>query len=321
MSTVFPHPQSCLSLVSIKIILVSVISFNQPKLCPNASWNPNATTFANSGIVGTNPFALFINTNNTIFTARRDNGRILIWRNASVNSTTTILTSLSSPWGLFVTCDEQIFADNGQTNNRVDRWTSNGTTLASSMSICLQCLALFVDGMDNLYCSQFSGHRVVRRSLLSSSAELTIVAGMGCLGSTPNMFNGPEGIFVTANLDLYVADYNNHRVQLFRRGETAATAEAINGSNGIITFGGPTSVVLDADGYLFIVECGKNRILGSGSGGFWCVVGCSGVDGSASNQLSCPQMMAFDRYGNLFATDWSNNRIQQFFLSNNSCGQ
>ena len=131
----------------------------------------------------------------------------------------------------------------------------------------------------------------------------------------------PEGIFVTTDLDLYVADHGNNRVQLFRRGELNATTVLINGWNGTITLNGPTDVTLDADGYLFIVECGNGRILGSGPGGFRCVAGCSGTSGSAPNQLSCPQTMAFDRDGNLFVTDGSNNRIQQFLLSNNSCGQ
>ena len=271
--------------------------------------------------VGTNPVALFINTKNTIVVARTDNGQILIWRNATGNLTTTILANLSSPWSLFVTSDEQIFADNGNTNHRVDRWTPNGTTLASPMSTCSSCTGLFVDGMDNLYCSQVDGHQVVRRSLVSSSTELTIVAGIGCSGSMPNMLNNPYGIFVTTDLDLYVADGGNNRVQLFRRGETNATTVAGNGSNGTIALSNPTGVVLDGNGYLFIVDSNHHRIVGEGPWGFRCVVGCSGSPGSASDQLSYPSTMSFDLDGNIFVSDWGNSRIQRFFLSNNSCGK
>ena len=203
-------------------------------------------------------------------------------------------------WSLFVTSDEQIFADNGNTNHRVDRWTPNGTTLASPMSTCSRCSGLFVDGMDNLYCSQVDGHQVVRRSLVSSSTELTIVAGIGCSGSTPNMLNYPEGIFVTTDLDLYVADGGNNRVQLFRRGETNATTVAGNGSNGTIALSNPTGVVLDGNGYLFIVDSWNHRIVGEGRGGFRCVVGCSGSPGSASDQLSSPSRMSFDLDGNIY---------------------
>ena len=240
--------KSCPSLISIELILAWVISVNQPKLCPHASWNPNAITFVDNITIGTHPFSLFINTKNTIFTARHDNGRILIWRNASIHPTTTILAHLSSPWGLFVSEDEQIFANDSQVKERVDRWTSNGTRLASPMSVCSPCVGLFVDEMDNLYCSQGSGHQVLRRSLQSSSSELTIVGGMGCPGSAPNMLNNPRGIFVTTDLDLYVVDDGNNRVQLFRRGELNATTVQINGWNGTITLNGPTDVTLDADG-------------------------------------------------------------------------
>ncbi len=43
------------------------LSYNQPKLCPNSSWNPNATTFANFSTLGSQPFGIFVNTNNTIY--------------------------------------------------------------------------------------------------------------------------------------------------------------------------------------------------------------------------------------------------------------
>ena len=42
------------------------------------------------------------------------------------------------------------------------------------------------------------------------------------------MMSHPVGIFVTIDLDLYVADYSNNRVQLFRSGERNGTAVAGN---------------------------------------------------------------------------------------------
>ena len=254
--------------------------------------------------------------------ARTNDGQILIWRNNTVNSTIMIAASLSNPWSLFVTSDETIFADNGSPNRRVDRWTSNGTRLKSPMSVCsTQCSGLFVDHIDNLYCSQYDKHQVVRRSLLLEPSEMTIVAGTGCQGSTADMLNYPRGIFVTINLDLYVADYYNDRVQLFRSGEMTGTTVAGNGSSGIITLNHPIGVLLDADGYLFIVDSDNHRIVGSGPGGFRCLVGCSSSAGSASYELNTPRMMSFDRDGNIFVMDRDNNRVQKFLLSNNSCGK
>lgn len=88
-----------------------------------------------------------------------------------------------------------------------------------------------------------------------------------------------------------------------------------------ITHRYPTDVVLDVDGYLFIVDSGNNRIVGSGSTGFRCIVGCSGTGGLGSNQLYIPQIMAFDSYGKIYITDCGNNRTQKFLLATNSCGK
>ena len=301
-------------------VVVLGLSFNQPKFCSNASWNLNAVTFV--GTVGTQPIALFINTNNVIFTASYSSGDIFIWRNSTVTPTKTISASLSNPRSLFVTSDEQIFADNANTNRRVDRWSSNGTKLDSPMSVCSSpCSGMFVDVLDNLYCSQLVNHQVTRRSLLLPSSTITIVAGTGCNGSTDDTLTFPQGIFVTVQLDLYVADCGNNRVQLYRSGQLNATTVITNGSNGTaIVLSCPSGVVLDGDGYLFIVDQGHDRIIGSDRWGFRCVVACSG-QGTGANQLKVPQRMSFDRDGNLFVTDTNNNRIQKFFLLNTSCGK
>jgi hypothetical protein len=183
------------------------------------------------------------------------------------------------------------------------------------------CYGLFVDINNTLYCSLQDLDQVVTKSLNSDSNIAIIVAGNGTAASPSNMLSHPQGIFVDINLDLYVADYGNNRIQLFQSGQLNATTIAGSESpNTTITLSGPTGIVLDADGYLFIVENNKNRIIGSGPDGFRCIAGCSG-NGSASNQLSSPQTLSFDSYGNMFVTDWGNNRIQKFILLTNSSGK
>ena len=298
---------------------VSAISYNQLKICPNASWNANATTFANNNTIGNWPYVLFIDTNNTIFTVRDKDGRILIWRNASVTLTTTISTNRSYSYSMFITDNEEIFLSGDYPYSRVDRWKSNGTRISSLMSGCSSCSGLFIDLIGNLYCSQWS-NQVVRQPLESLSDELTIVAGTGCWGSAANMLSAPRGIFVTTTLDLYVADCGNDRVQLFREGQRNATTVAGNGSTGTIALHCPTGIVLDDNGYLFIVDSSNHRIVGQRPDGFRCLVGCSG-QGSASNQLYSPQTMSFDQDGNIFVMDYGNCRIQKFRLTRNTPGQ
>ena len=315
-----PLPNRYLSVHTWSTCILLGRSVNQPKFFPNASWNLNATTFASNGTVGNSPYTIFVDSNNTVVVARWDNGQILIWRNNSINLTTTIVANLSHPQSLFVLGNDEIFVDNGNLNHRVGRWTSNGTRLQPPMSVCSPCSGLFVDINNNLYCSQTDSHQVVRTSLNSPENTMTIVAGEGCSGSTANMLNQPWGIFVTMNLGLYIADYGNDRIQLLRSGQVIATTVVGNGSNETIALNRPTGVVLDGDGYLFIVDSGNHRILGSGAGGFRCVVGCSG-QGSGSHQLNNPITLSFDTNGNIFVTDVGNGRIQKFSLITNSCGE
>ena len=215
-------------------------SFNQPRFCPNASWNPNATTFADSTIVGSNAHAIFVNTKNTVFVANRDNGRILIWLSGSAAPTLNISTSSTNPSSLFVTTDDQIFLDNQLPIAQVDRWTLNQTQLSCPMVPCKYCSGLFVDINNNLYCSQELRDQVIRKSLNSAASLSIITAGIGRTGSDANMLHVPKGLFVTDDLTLYVADFGNNRIQLFRSGELSATTVAGSGSNGTISLSQPT---------------------------------------------------------------------------------
>ena len=265
---------------------------------------------------------MFITPKNTIVVARYDNGQILIWRNSSFNPSTTILANLHSPVGLFVTTDEQIFVDNGGvTEGRVDRWTLDGTQLPSLTFLYSSCFGFFVDVNNTRYCSASDQHQVVSQSLQDPSPRLTVIAGTGVAGSTADMLQGPLGIFLATNLDLYVADHVNDRIQLFQPGEMNATTVVGNGRTGTIVLSRPTGILVDGEGYMFIVDHNNHRVVGSGPDGFRCVVGCSESEGPASYQLYYPWTMSFDSDGNIFVLDRMNNRIQKFLLSNNSCSK
>ncbi len=301
---------------------ILALSYNQPKFCPSTTWNPNAVTFAEINAVDSQPYGFFVNANNTVYVADPANGQIQIWLNNNINPTRTISGNLSNPLSIFVTSNGNIYVYNNYSNGQVDKWTLNTNTSVSVMNVTSDCYGLFVDINDTLYCSLTFLHQVISKPLNNGSNASTIVAGNGSPGSDSNMLNSPRGIFVDINLDLYVADCNNSRIQLFQLGQSNATTVAGNGSSSTtITLYYPTGIILDADKYLFIVDSGNNRIVGSGPTGFRCLVGCSGSPGSASNRLDSPQSMAFDSYGNIFVTDTLNNRIQKFTLFTNSCGK
>ena len=183
------------------------------------------------------------------------------------------------------------------------------------------CRGLFIDTNNTLYCSTSNMNQVVARSLDNPRDSLRTVAGTGCVGPASDMLHSPRGIFVSLNFSLYVADYDNNRIQRFFPGQPNAVTVAGNGASGSITLHHPAAVVLDGNGFIFIGDTGNHRIIGSGSDGFRCVAGCSNASGSASDQLSSPQSISFDSYGNIWVGDTTNRRIQKFILTGNSCGK
>ncbi len=304
------------------ILVILGLSYNQPKFCPFATWNPNAITFANTSTVGIRPYGIFVDSNNIVYVSNRDNGQIYIWTNDSINATRIISGTLSNPLAIFVTMNGDIYIDNGGVNHRVDKWTFSTNTWTPIMYVDAACLSLFVDFNNTLYCSMTSRHQVVKKWLNDNTSTSSIAAGTGTPNSTSNTLSNPAGIFVDTNFDLYVADWENDRIQLFRSGQLNATTVAgAQSSNTTITLNHPNGIVLDADKYVFIVDSDNNRIVGSGPTGFRCIVGCSNSFGSSSHQLYYPKTLSFDSYGNIFVTDSDNHRIQKFLLEDNFCGK
>lgn len=254
--------------------------------------------------------------------ADRENGRIQIWLDDSVNSTKTISGNLSNPFSIFVTIADDIYIDNSPLNGRIDKWTFDTNCSSLVMYAYQRCYGLFVDITDTLYCSMRNYHQVVKKSLHSDLKTVRIAAGQGCVGSSSTMLNLPCGIFVDVNFDLYVADTGNNRIQRFPSGHLNGTTVAGSGSLAVtIALNGPTGIVLDADKYLFIADSNNRRIIGSGPNGFRCLVGCSGFWSSVHSQLYIPWSLSFDSHGNLFVTDQLNSRVQKFVLLTNLCSK
>ena len=297
---------------------VIAISYNQPILSASAIWNDRAIPCANSSTVGTTPNGLFVDTNNTVYVANRVNSRIQVWLEGRSAPTRTISGGFSRPYSIFATSNGDIYLDNGFSNNRVDKWMSNGTRNSTVMFVKDECYGLFIDVINNLYCSLYQYHQVMMKSLNDNSSMWIIAAGMDCSDSTSNALSSPRGIFVDTDLSLFVADCGNDRVQKFTTKELDAITVAGNGAIGTITLNCPSAIILDGNGYFYIADSLNNRIVRSGPNGFRCIVGCSMVPGSLSSQLNSPADLKFDSYGNIFVLDGSNDRLQKFMLMSNT---
>ena len=271
-------------------------------------------TFSTSGLLDI-PQVVFVSTHNTVYAAE-SSGPIYAWQENEVASWRHFNFPSGSVSSVFATSHGELFAATLHPSNvsSIRRWTGkaiNGTIVAFTSK---PCYGLFVDDVHRLYCSLGEANSVMMLVLNDSLGTNKTIAGGEASGSSSTQLSNPKGIFVSTNYSLYVADFGNGRVQLFLSGHTNAITVAGTGAPGTIDLINPSAVVLDADGYLFIVDKNNSRVVGSGPDGFRCILACSGSSGSEPNQLRMPSSLSFDSHGNIFVTDRGNKRIQKFLL-------
>ena len=293
------------------------ISPDSPAMLPGIA---NAITVLNASQLPYQPTRIFISTSNQWYVAVDGYTSILSGfakqhrPNYSMHQEDTVCSSL-----LMKTCILTMMF-----NNQVSRWSINTTT---SLPVML------INDFSSRPVHRYEQHALLRCILHGSSRRKVTrwpheyIEGSGWVRlrriSIKSTDRVPAGIFVDLNFQpLFVADIGNHRVQRFIYGQENGTTVAGNGASGTISLNSARAdVVLDGDGYIFIVDTNNHRIVGCGPDGFRCVAGCSNTTGSASNQLSLPQSMGFDSDGNIWVADYGNRRVQKFVISRNYSGQ
>jgi len=234
---------------------------------------------------------------------------------------TTLLVDI--PNSLFVASNGDIYVGKGDSKT-IHKWTHDSMQAVIGLDRYSSCYGLFIDDNDTLYCSAKENHTVIKKSLKNDSSTWTIAAGTCSEGSAADMLNNSFGIFVDTNFDLYVADWGNNRIQLFQLGQTNGTTVV----NSTAQFRSkslyhPTSIVLDADRNLYIVDSENHRVVfvAVDFSQHRCLVGCSGNAGSALNQMKVPTAISFDTSGNMLISDTNNNRLLKFDLNTSLCGK
>ena len=244
--------------------LVLEVSYNRPKLSPCARWNPEAITFADNSTMIQTSTGLFVDTNNTVYATAFALTSVLVWPVGSPNATRSIFRGLTSSHSIFVTIDGDAYVDNGNAHHRLEKWAANASNSTIAMYVNGTCGGVFVDIYESVYCSLTEYHRVLKRSIDGDANTPVIVAGNGTPGSAPDLLHHAYGIFINIDLSLYVADFDNNRIQVFRSNQLSGTTVAGNGAPDTIILNKPGGVALDMDGYLFITDRSNHRIVGSG---------------------------------------------------------
>ena len=195
-----------------------------------------------------NPFGVSVDALGNVFIADDGNSRI-----RKVNSSTGIITTI---------------AGNGVYGYGGDGVAATSTGLSSPTGVS-------VDVLGNVFIADAANNRI--RKVNCSTGIITTVAGNGTQGyggdgsaATSAALYYPQGVFVDAAGNLFIAEYFNHRIR------------KVNGSTGIITT---------------IAGNGTADYAGDGAA-------------ATSAELNYPSGVFADVLGNVFIADYGNNRVR-----------
>jgi DNA-binding beta-propeller fold protein YncE len=134
----------------------------------------------------------------------------------------------------------------------------------------------------------------------SRTASIGRTAEAQSLTQDPGMFFFPNGLAVAKNGDVYVADGNNRRVQVFNsKGEFLRFVD---------TSGVPRGVVLDSQQRLYVVDALANAVSVYDTKGKQ--ITQFGERGFGPGQFNYPNDIALDQGGHIYVTDRENNQVQ-----------
>ncbi len=157
--------------------------------------------------------------------------------------------------------------------------------------------------------------------------DCTSYCQTGIVGSGSGQFDWPQGVAVDSSGNVWVAEYNNNRIQEFNeKGEYLHTYGSAGSGDG--QFEGPLNIAFSG-GDLYVTELNNNRVqVLTSSGAFvkvigWgvnngeeklevCTTGCrAGIAGSGQGQFNGPWGIAADSAGNLYVSEIYNDRVEE----------
>lgn len=158
----------------------------------------------------------------------------------------------------------------------------------------------------------YNGSSVVKT--VTDPGVVTVAGGNG-FGTAANQLGYPEGLYIDAAGDVYVADAPFNRVQKWAPGATSGVTVA--GGNGLGSAANqldqPFDVYLDGAGNIYVADDLNYRVQkwAPGATAGVTVAGGNG-QGAGANQIWGSPAMVMDAAGNLYIVDNNNNRVQKW---------
>ena len=143
----------------------------------------------------------------------------------------------------------------------------------------------------------------------------TAIAAWGGPGGGLGEFSLPKGMAVDAEGNLYVADSENHRIQVLD-GDGQPLREWGTQGNGPGQFLQPWGVAVSPEGNVYVADTWNHRIQAFDADGeylrSWGVFGETGDDLWLDGTFYGPRDLAFDEDGNLYVADTGNKRVLKY---------
>ncbi|CAF4193876.1 unnamed protein product [Adineta steineri] len=135
------------------------------------------------------------------------------------------ITQLYYPYGFAFDASSNSLLIASYPNNNIVRWvlgasswtlvigTSTGLG-GSSSTLLYQPVGITLDPLGNIYVADSGNHRI--QFFAAGQSNGTTIAGVtGSSGISQNQLNSPYWVILDSQLNLYVSDHNNNRVQFF----------------------------------------------------------------------------------------------------------
>lgn len=181
-----------------------------------------------------------------------------------------------------------------------------------------------VDSVGNVYVGDLLNHRIRKITpagvvtVLAGSGSATFANGTGAGAS----FSSPWGVAADSEGNVYVGDFNNHRIRKISPAGVVSTlagsgtATFGNGTGATASFNNPFAVAVDRDGNVYVADSNNFRIrkitpLGvvSTLAGSGTATVTDGVGTSAS--FGSPQGVTVDSEGVVYVADYAGHRIRR----------
>jgi DNA-binding beta-propeller fold protein YncE len=171
-----------------------------------------------------------------------------------------------------------------------------------------------IDVAGRVYISNTNRHRV--QIYNSDGSFYDSIGELSVSGSDNDHFNYPQSVAISPlNGDIYVADRDNQRVQVFTSTLQWKATLGQTGVSGIDNahFNGPRGVAVDWSGNVYVADRENQRVQKfNSSHAYVDTLGVTGVCSASLDHFCSPSAVAVDRLGRVYIADSGQHRVQVF---------